>query len=137
MNTKLIMTSTAIFFAVIGISLTFAPDHIIRLLGMSDAVELRLILQLLGSTYYAFAMLNWMAKGAKVGGIYNRPIAVANLTHFLVGGIALTKVALSNHQAPLILSVMAGFYIMTTCIFGILISHPIDNGIKTPPISSK
>jgi len=87
---------------------------------------LSLILQLLGAAYFAFAMLNWMAKGAIIGGIYNRPIATANLSHFLIGGIALKKVALSYHQIPLILSIMAGFYIVAACVFGLLISrHPI------------
>jgi hypothetical protein len=125
MNTKLIMTSTAILLAAIGISLTFAPDIITRLLGINESIELSLILQLLGAAYFAFAMLNWMAKGAIIGGIYNRPIASANLTHFLIGGIALTKAALTNNQIPLILSIMAGFYMVAACVFGLLISrHP-------------
>ena len=37
-------------------------------------------------------MLNWMAKGTLIGGIYNRPIAIGNLMHFGVGAIALVKV---------------------------------------------
>jgi hypothetical protein len=120
------MTLTAILLAAIGISLTFAPDNITRLLGINESIELNLILQLLGAAYFAFAMLNWMAKGALIGGIYNRPIASANLSHFLIGGIALTKVALSNNQIPLILSTVAGFYIVAACVFGLLISrHPI------------
>jgi hypothetical protein len=82
-------------------------------------------LQFLGAAYFAFAMLNWMAKGAIIGGIYNRPIAIANLSHFVIGGIALTKAVLSNHQLPLIFSIMAVFYIATACIFGLVISrHP-------------
>ncbi|MEB0261775.1 hypothetical protein [Mucilaginibacter sp. 10I4] len=125
MNTKLIMTSTAILLAAIGVSLTFAPDNIIVLLGISNSIAIRLILQLLGATYFAFAMLNWTAKGAIIGGIYNRPIAFANLIHFLIGGITLTKAVLSNHQSPLIFSIMAVFYIITACIFGLVISrHP-------------
>jgi hypothetical protein len=119
------MTSTAILFAAIGISLIFAPNYIIRLFGINDSMGLNLILQLLGAAYYAFAMLNWMAKGAIIGGIYNRPIAIANLTHFLIGGIALTKVAFSNHQLPLVLAIMAGIYIVIAGIFCIVISrHP-------------
>lgn len=33
-----------------------------------------------------------------IGGIYNRPIAIANLTNFLIGAIALTKAALSKSK---------------------------------------
>ena len=126
MNTKLIMSSTAILLAAIGISLIFAPDNVSIALGMNNSKELSLILQLIGAAYYAFAMLNWMAKGALIGGIYNRPIAVANLSHFLIGGLALTKAAFSNPQIPLILCVIAGFYMVTACVFSILLSrHPI------------
>ena len=119
------MTSTAVFLAAIGISLTFAPDNIIVLSGMNNSIVPRLILQLLGAAYFALAMLNWMAKGAIIGGIYNRPIAIANLTHFVIGGIALTKAVLSNYQLPMVLSIMAGFYVVTACIFGLMIlRHP-------------
>jgi hypothetical protein len=129
MNTKLIMTSTAILLGALGVSLIFAPDMVVGLLQLNDSGVIRLILQLLGAAYYSFAMLNWMAKGALIGGIYNRPIATANLTHFLIGGLALTKAVLSNHQLPVFLSVLAGIYVIAACVFGLVISrHP---GAKT------
>ena len=125
MNTKLLMTSTAILFAVMGVVLTFAPDNIMALTGMGSSMVIMLTLQLLGAAYYAFAVLNWMAKGALTGGIYNRPIVIANLTHFLIGGIALTKAVLSNHHLPIILSLMAGLYVIMACVFWFVMSrHP-------------
>jgi hypothetical protein len=125
MNTKLIMASTAILLAAIGLSLTFAPDNVLGLLGVNDSAVVTLLLQLLGAAYYAFAMLNWMAKGALIGGIYNRPIATANFTHFLIAGLALTKAVTTNHQLPVVLSIMAGIYIIMAGVFGYLISrHP-------------
>jgi len=126
MNTKLIMKSTAILLAAIGLSLTFAPDKVVESLGIDNSVVLQLMFQLLGAAYFAFAMLNWMAKGAIIGGIYNRPIVVANLAHFLIGGLALTKAAFSNHQLPVVLSVLAGFYMVAALVFWILMSrHPV------------
>jgi hypothetical protein len=62
-------------------------------------------------------MLNWMAKGTIIGGIYNRPIAIANLTHFLIGGLALAKLAFNNHKISIILWVMAGIYITASGVF--------------------
>jgi hypothetical protein len=125
MNTKLIMTSTAILMAAVGISLIFAADNVIELFGMNKSIELGLMFQLLGAAYYAFAMLNWMAKGAIVGGIYNRPIVVANLSHFLIAGLALTKAVLSNDQMPLILWIMTGVYVFLAGVFAVVMStHP-------------
>jgi hypothetical protein len=126
MNTKLIMSATAILFAVIGLSLTFAPDNVMHALGIDSSIPVRLLFQLLGAAYYAFAMLNWMAKGALIGGIYNRPIAVANVAHFLVGGLALTKAAFSHDQLPLIISVLAGFYMVAALVFyKVMSTHPL------------
>ena len=50
--------------------------------------------------YLGFGILNWMAEGTLIGGIYNKPIAIGNLMHFGVGAIVLVKVA-SNIQTQL------------------------------------
>jgi len=125
MNTKLIMTLTAILLAVLGLSLTFAADNIIVWLGIANSVPINLIFQLLGAAYFAFAMLNWMAKGAIIGGIYNKPIAIANLSHFLIGGLALTKAVINNPQLPVIFIILAVVFIIMAGVFGIINSrHP-------------
>ncbi|MCX2495274.1 hypothetical protein OQX63_17420 [Pedobacter sp. PF22-3] len=126
MNTKLIMTLTAILLAIIGIFLSFAPDLVMSSLGISSSAIITLILQLLGAAYCAFALLNWMAKGALIGGIYNKPIAIGNLTHFLIAGLALTKAVLHNPQLPVVLSILAGCFLILACVFGIISSrHPV------------
>jgi hypothetical protein len=125
MNTKWIMTITALLFAIIGIFLSFAPDYVMTLMKISPNPVTQLVLQLLGATYYAFAMLNWMAKGSIIGGIYNRPVSVANFTHFLIGGMALARAAFGHYNLPMIVGVFAGFYIVGALIFGLMLSkHP-------------
>ncbi len=125
MNTKLIMTITAILFAVIGIALTFAPDYVMTLMGIAPNKGIELILQLLGATYYAFAILNWMAKGAIIGGIYNKPIAMANFIHFLIAGMALSRAGFGNSGLPKVVSGLGGFYLVWALIFWmIMFKHP-------------
>lgn len=125
MNTKLIMTVTAILFAAIGITLTFAPDYVMTLMGIAPNKGIELILQLLGGAYYGFAMLNWMAKGAIIGGIYNKPIAIANFVQFLIAGMALTRASFSNNGLPKIVGVLGGFYIVCAITFWVMMSkHP-------------
>ena len=89
MNTKALMTSSAIILALIGISLIFLPKEILDYLELSVSDTLELLMQIIGSLYFAFAMLNWMSKGSLIGGIYGRPIAIANLTHFVIAGLCL------------------------------------------------
>ena len=91
MNTKILMTSSAIFLAIIGLLLSFLPDETAVYLNVEPNIITALFLRMLSALYLGFAILNWMAKGTLIGGVYNRPIAIGNLMHFGVGAIALIK----------------------------------------------
>lgn len=78
MNTQLIMTACAIILGAAGLLLTFAPDVAIASLDIESNKASVWMMQILGALYFAFAMLNWMNKKSPIGGIYNRPVAVAN-----------------------------------------------------------
>ena len=92
MNTKILMISSCILLGISGVILTFIPDETISILSISPNPISTLLLQLLGALYLGFAILNWMAKGALIGGIYNKPIAIGNFMHFGVGALALSKI---------------------------------------------
>ncbi|MBE9584990.1 hypothetical protein IM792_11070 [Mucilaginibacter sp. JRF] len=126
MNTKLIMTVTAIFLAVMGIALTFAADDIIKAFVAQPTEILSIATQLLGATYFGFAMLNWMAKGSNIGGIYNKPLVLANFAHFFIGGAMLVKTVFrGNSDLPAALSVVAGIYAGLAVIFAVIMfRHP-------------
>ena len=69
MNTKSLMTLSAIILALIGISLIFLPGEILDYFELSVSDALLLLMQIIGSFYFAFAMLNWMSRGIINGGI--------------------------------------------------------------------
>ena len=105
MNTKLLLTACAVIFGIIGLALSFLPNEIALFLnGKSDVIS-TILLQLIGALYLGFAMINWMAKGSIIGGIYNKPIAVGNFMHFGVGVFALMKIinSLELHREIFIL----------------------------------
>ena len=127
MNTKIIMTASAIILGITGIVLTFIPDEIIDYLSLGMNKTLLSLMQILGALYFAFGMLNWMTKTSLIGGIYNRPIAVANFTHFLIAGLALTKGLISNPSSPYIIWIIGIIYLVFAISFGvILFRHPIS-----------
>ena len=82
MNTKSLMTLSAMILALIGISLIFLPNEILDYLELRASETLQLLMQIIGSLYFALAILNWMSKGSFISGIYNRPIAMANYDTF-------------------------------------------------------
>jgi len=124
MNTKLIMISSAILLIFVGISLTFFPQEIAGTFLLDAAGSLPLIMQLLGAMYFAFGMLNWTAKENLLGGIYGRPVVIGNLTHFVIGALALLKVVSTTNPSPLFLS--ATFvYTVYAILFGMIyLRHP-------------
>jgi len=97
MNTRLLMTASAVFMGLTGIALSFMPSEILEYLGQVPNPILTLTLQLMGALYFGFAITNWMAKGNLMGGIYGKPLCIGNLAHFLIGGLALLKFVFNNN----------------------------------------
>ena len=112
MNTKIIMTSSALFLGMMGILLSFLPDEIGKFLNVESSPVTNLFLKLMSALYLGFALLNWMSKGTLIGGIYNRPIAIGNFMHFVVGAITLIKVVSS-------MTIHAAIFISLTVIYSI------------------
>lgn len=114
------MASSAIIIAAIGIGLMFLPEETLIYLNIAASKPLLLILQLLGGLYFGFAMLNWMSQWSLIGGIYNKPVSVANFAQFFVGGIALLKEVFSNPEIPQVFWILAIIYAVYAVIFGLL-----------------
>jgi hypothetical protein len=117
MKTKIIMTSSAIFLGVIGILLSFLPSEIITYLGVEPTIITTLFLKILSALYLGFGILNWMAKGSIIGGIYNRPIVIGNLMHFGVGAIALIKIVSHIEIHSEIIISLTLLYVIFTILF--------------------
>ena len=117
MKTKLLMTSSALFCAIIGILLSFLPNEIAEYLSVEPTIITILFLKILSALYLGFGILNWMAKGTLIGGIYNRPIAIGNLMHFGVGAIALVKVISNIQTHSEIIIFLTVFYVIFALLF--------------------
>lgn len=124
MNTKYIMTLSAIVLGASGIILTFLPDDILIFFNSENNKLLQILLQISGALYFSFAMLNWMTKTSIIGGIYNKPIAVANFTHFLIAGLALIKGVISNPSLGYVIWVIAFIYSIFAIVFGLMAFRP-------------
>ncbi|HEY0702446.1 MAG TPA: hypothetical protein VGD60_06745 [Candidatus Acidoferrales bacterium] len=127
------MTLSAAFMAALGLAATFLPQEIAARYGASGAgAPLTLLIQIAGALYLAFAILNWMVRNSPIGGIYNRPLALANVVHFAVAAITLLKaelprsaVAPFTHSPEAIAATI--LYSVFAIWFGlVLMSHPIQ-----------
>lgn len=123
MKTKLLMTSSALFCGIIGILLLFLPNEIAEYLNVEPTIITILFLKILSALYLGFGILNWTVKGSLIGGIYNRPIALGNLLHFVVGSIELIKVISNIQTHREIIIFLTALYI----IFGVLFAYVLKN----------
>ena len=116
--TKTLMIISAIFLAVNGFVFSFFPNEISVLLTNDDNHIFTLILQILGALYLGFSYINWMSKNSLIGGIYNKPLLIGNLLHFLTASMALIKLAFKfENNLQLILSYTI-IYCLFTLFFG-------------------
>ncbi len=106
-STRLLMTLSAVFAAALGVAASFAPQEILQHAGVLPDRVSATIVQLAGALYLGFAILNWCAKGNMLGGIYGRPIVLANFAHFAIGAIVLLKVP--GHADPGLLAGTAAY----------------------------
>lgn len=124
MNTKYVMVVSAFVLGVTGIALSFLPQEIAAALHFSPSPFAVYVLQILGALYFSYAMLNWTARENLIGGIYGRPIAIGNLSHFVIGALSLIKGAADNPYHPL-LWFAAGLYALFAVLFSkIFLTHP-------------
>lgn len=119
------MTLSAGAMALTGLSLIFLPDELTTYFRQASSRLLTLVLQLLGTLYLALAALNWTAKSNLIGGIYSRPVTLANFTHFTIGSFTLIKAALAP-QSVIFGWVAAALYALFAGAFAlVLYLHPL------------
>jgi hypothetical protein len=125
MNTRIIMIASALVLFLLGVAATFLPQELLQWLGLAATGVLPLVIQLLGALYLAFAMLNWTAKDSLIGGIYNRPVALGNFLHFVMGALALGKGVIANPAARVLAPVAIVYAIFAVAFALIFFTSPV------------
>jgi len=120
MKTRILMAASALLLGVLGILATFLPQEILVRAGATAPRDAVLLVQALGGLYLGFAILNWMARGILIGGIYARPVALGNFLHFAAVAIALIK-ALVVGEPTAVLGVVTALYTAFALWFGAVV----------------
>jgi len=124
MNTRLLMTASAVFTGLLGGAASFLPQEILTHFGAAPDDVSVLVLQFAGALYLGFAMLNWMARANLIGGIYSRPVAMGNFLHFTMGALVLVR-AWVDGDAGVAIPAAGGVYALFAVAFGaVLFTHP-------------
>lgn len=127
--TAILLSASAVVMGALGIAATFAPREIAEALAPGSGASYAIVIQLLGALLFGFAMVNWTARGSLIGGIYNRPIAVGNVAHFLIGALALGKAVAAGERRPALLLVTALYVLFAVGFSLVLLRSPVERKV--------
>ncbi len=116
------MSASAFLLLVVGLAFSFVSQEILEaIVGRAEQATV-VVMQLLGGAYLGFAFLNWMNRGATLGGIYGRPLTMPNLLHFSITAITLIKLAQAGAGVLLIAAATASAVLAVW--FGLVVFNP-------------
>jgi hypothetical protein len=121
MNTKNLMMASSALMGITGIAAVFIPKEIANAMAIPAAEGISLCIQILGALYLGFAIMNWMAKGVLIGGIYSRPLSMGNFLHFTIGGIVLLIKGI-NDPTLIYIWVTASVYLIFAILFWMVLN---------------
>ena len=93
MTSALLSRASALVLSVGGLTLLFAPEVLGARSGSGVPDDTLWIAQLLGAGWLGLAALDWLSRAAVLGGIYGRPVVMANLATYFIGALVLLKAA--------------------------------------------
>lgn len=130
MNEKpnLLLTVSAAVYLLAAIALLFAADELLPLAaGTASQLDVAL-LQLIGAALFGFAMLNWLSRYSMLGGIYGRPLVVANLAHTATAALMLGHLVLRQQPVSPWLAAATLAYAALGVAFGARLFLPPTRG---------
>jgi hypothetical protein len=131
MKTKALMIASSIWLAAAGLSALFAPEELLKLFSLPQIAPLPVLIQLAGTLYLSFALMNWTAKDNIIGGVYLRPISLANFAHFMMGALTLLKYQSPNGTGSSLWIVFAVYALFAALFTWLVFFHTgIENKAK-------
>ena len=117
------MTTTSLVLGLAGIVALFAPESVLAMLGATITKPLSVLVQVIGTLYFSIALMNWTAKDSIIGGIYARPVSLANFAHFFSGTLVLAKYFFSNSLNVPILLMLIVYVILALFFYWLVFRH--------------
>ena len=97
---NLLLWISAVLYFAASLPLLFAPEELLAYFGATPSALDIAPLQVIGSAIFGYAMLNWMNRYGVIGGIYGRPVVMANFTHAVTAALLLGKIAIRVPFSP-------------------------------------
>ena len=107
MTSRILATTSALVLAAAGLLLLFTADEVLPRYVSGLQAEAAWIGQVLGAAWLGMAALNWLSRGSVLGGIYGRPIVMANAVMYFITTTVLLRAPFAG---ALVAAVVPGIF---------------------------
>ena len=109
-----------------GLALLFASDVLLPALVPGFPPAAAWLGQWLGAAWLGVAAMNWLQRAAMLGGIYGRPIVLANLALYFVSALSLLRALLGGAAPPAAWWVLVPAAVLAVAYGTLLLRGPFD-----------
>ena len=131
MISTLITRASAGLLTIGGMVLLFASDAILPHLVPSFPPAGAWLGQLLGAAWLGVASLNWASQPALLGGIYGRPVVLANAVLYFIAATVLLKVVIRPDAPALLWPVAVLITLLAAIYVWLLFRGPFERDFES------
>ena len=133
MISSLVSRVSAALLSLAGLVLLFASDVLLPAVVPGLPPAAAWLGQLLAAAWLGVAALNWLQRSAVLGGIYGRPIVLANLALYFVSALSLLRALMSAGTSSVLWLALAPSAVLAAVYGALLLRGPFDQ--LQPPTS--
>lgn len=122
--TRMLATASALTLGAAGAVLLFAADEVMERSGAPGSFA-AVVGQCLGGAWLALAFVTWLTRNTPQGGIYGRPIVLANTSVYTITALVCLRAFWVN-QAVSVTALVAGAFALLYSY--VLFRAPVDPG---------
>lgn len=109
-----------------GLGLLFVSDALLPALIPGFPPSAAWLGQLLAAPWLGIAALNWLQRSALLGGIYGRPIVLANLALYFISALSLLRALLGHAAPPTLWVLLVSFAALAAAYGALMLRGPFD-----------
>lgn len=114
-----------------GLALLFAADVILPRLVPGFPPAGAWLGQLLAAAWLGLGALNWLSRATLLGGIYGRPVVMANAVLYFVAATVLAKIVVRRDAPPALWGLVVPIAIFAGVYGWLLFRGPLERDLET------
>lgn len=127
MASTVVSSVSALILGIAGLALLFAPDVVLPAVVPAFPRSAVWLGQLLAAGWLGLAILNWLQRRLVLGGIYGRPVVLANLVLYPVSALSLLRALVAGTAPPLLWPAFGIAGLMAIAYGALLLLGPFDH----------